>query len=162
MSEIIYRLSTEDDFPEVTALYSKLHAYFRDIGLRLPKPDDVGAAWLDSFRRTLGRYSYLHIAELDGEVVAFILSRIKQVPPFWGGVTVGILSDMWVRTKVRRLGVGKKLSHISLRWLRDQGVHSVEIQVLLNNDASWTLYEKMGFEPEQQQSRLFWEDYIHE
>lgn len=159
MTEIIYRPATEEDFPEIAALYSKLHAYFREIGLRLPKPDDVGDAWLDSFRRTLGRYSDLYVAELDGEVVAFILSRIKQVPPFWGGVTVGILSDMWVRSKVRRLGVGKKLSHIALKWLRDQGVHSVEIQVLLENNASWTLYENMGFEPEQRQSRLLWEDY---
>ncbi|MCH7662811.1 MAG: GNAT family N-acetyltransferase [Chloroflexi bacterium] len=159
MSEVIYRLSTEEDFPEVTALYSKLHAYFREIGLHLPTPDNVGAVWLDSFRRTLGRYSYLHVAELDGELVSFILARIKQVPPFWGGVTVGILSDMWVRSKVRRSGVGKKLSHIALKWLRGQDVHSVEIQVLLKNDASWTLYEKMGFQPEVRQSRLLWEDY---
>ncbi|MEK6256764.1 MAG: GNAT family N-acetyltransferase [Chloroflexota bacterium] len=159
MSDVIYRLGTEEDFPAVSALYVKLHTYFREIGLRLPTPDDVGAAWLDSFRRTLGRYSSLHVAVLDGEVVSFILTRIKQVPPFWGGVTVGILSDMWVRTKARRLGVGRKLSHIGLKWLQDQGVHSVEIQVLLKNNASWGLYEDFGFEPELRQSRLLWEDY---
>ena len=44
-------------------------------------------------------------------------------------------------------------------WLREQGVHSIEIQVLAHNDPSWKLYESMGFQLELRQARLLWDDY---
>lgn len=160
MSDLIYRLGTEDDFEVVAEMYTKLDTFFRDLDLRLPKPDDVGQAWLDSFTRTIGRFSILHIAELEGEVVGFMLSRIKRVPHYWGGVLVGTLSDMWIRKKARRMGIGDRLSRNALEWLRGEGAHSIEIQVLESNVASWKLYENMGFKPELRQARLLWEDYI--
>ncbi len=41
------------------------------------------------FRRTLGRYSVLYVSEVDGEMVGFIVARIKRVPEYLGGVMVG-------------------------------------------------------------------------
>lgn len=162
MSEIIYRLVKEEDYPTIKEMYVKLDAYFRTLNLRLPEPEDVGQVWLDSFVRTLGKFSQVHITEMDGEVVGFMLSRVLRVPPYWGGVMVGTLSDMWIRRKGRRMGVGDKLSRLALEWLREQGVHSIEIQVLEDNLASWKLYENMGFKPELRQARLLWEDYVEE
>ena len=80
MSQITYRVATEDDFPIVKKYYAKLDALFRQLGLILPEPDDVGQAWLDSFQRTLNRFSKLWVAELDGDVVAFLLARVKRTP----------------------------------------------------------------------------------
>ena len=162
MSEITYRLVKEEDYPIIKDMYVKLDAYFRTLNLRLPKPEDVGQVWLDSFVRTLGKFSQVHIAEMEGEVVGFMLSRVLRVPPYWGGGLAGTFSDMWIRKKARRRGVGDKLSRLALEWLRDQGVHSIEIQVMEDNLASWKLYENMGFKPELRQARLLWEDYIEE
>lgn len=157
--EVTYRLGTEEDFPVITSFYEKLDAFFREIDLGLPQPDDVGQAWLDSFSRLYGKFALVHIAEIEGEVVGFMLSRIKRVPPYWGGVMVGTLSDMWIVEKGRRLGIGRKLSELALDWLREQGVHSIEIQVMAQNDPSWNLYESMGFKLELRQARLLWDDY---
>ncbi len=157
--QVDYRLGTEDDFSILKKFYEKLDAYFRELDLGLPHPEDVGQAWLESFSRTYGKFSLVHIAEMDGEVVGFMLSRIKRVPPYWGGVMVGTLSDMWIEEKARRGGVGRKLSELALDWLREQGVHSIEIQVLAHNDPSWNLYESMGFKLELRQARLLWDDY---
>jgi len=156
---VSYRVGTEEDFPLIAGFYEKLDAFFREIDLGLPQPEDVGQAWLDSFARTYGKFSMVHIAELDGEVVGFMLSRVKRVPPYWGGVMVGTLSDMWVEEQGRRYGIGRRLSELALDWLRQQGVHSIEIQVLAHNDPSWNLYESMGFKLELKQARLLWEDY---
>jgi len=158
-TQVTYRVGTEDDYPVIMGFYEKLDAFFREIDLGLPMPEDVGQAWLDSFSRLYGKFSLVHIAEIDGEIVGFMLSRIKRVPPYWGGVMVGTLSDMWIEEKGRRFGIGRKLSELALDWLREQGVHSIEIQVLAQNDPSWKLYESMGFKPELRQARLMWEDY---
>jgi ribosomal protein S18 acetylase RimI-like enzyme len=110
----------------------------------------------------LGRFSNVFIAEMEHEVVGFMLCRIKRVPAYMGGVLVGELSDMWIVAKARRMGIGDKLSRLALDWLREQGAHSVEIQVLKDNEASWKLYDRMGFKLEFRVGRLLWNEYIEE
>ena len=77
-----------------------------------------------------------------------------------GGVLGGELSDMWIEAEARRLGIGDRLSRLALEWLRQQGVHSVEIQVLRDNEASWKLYDRMGFKLESRVGRLLWDEYL--
>ena len=55
--EITYRLTTEDDLPVIKEMYVLLNEFFYTMGYQLPKPDDVGQTYLDSFQRTLGRFS---------------------------------------------------------------------------------------------------------
>lgn len=162
MSEISYRTVEEADFPVIMEMYALLNNYFYKVGYRLPHPEDVGQVWLDSFRRTLGRFSNVFIAEMEGEVVGFMLCRLKRVPAYMGGVLVGELSDMWIDAKARRRGIGDQLSHLAIQWMREQGAHSIEIQVLKDNEASWKLYDRMGFELEYRVGRLLWEDYIED
>ena len=159
MSEISYRLVEERDFPVLVEMYTLLNQYFYQLGYRLPHPQNVGEVWLESFRRTLGRFSNVFIAERDGAVVGFMLCRLKRVPAYMGGVIVGELSDMWIDASARRMGIGDRLSRLAIDWMRQQGAHSIEIQVLRDNEASWKLYERMGFQLEYRVGRLLWEDY---
>jgi ribosomal protein S18 acetylase RimI-like enzyme len=159
MSEVTYRLVQESDFPIVVEMYTLLNEYFYKMGYRLPHPENVGEVWLDSFHRTLGRFSNVFIAEVEGNVVGFMLCRLKRVPAYMGGVLVGELSDMWIDSSARRMGIGDKLSRLAMDWMRQQGAHSIEIQVLRENEASWKLYERMGYQLEFRVGRLLWEDY---
>jgi ribosomal protein S18 acetylase RimI-like enzyme len=159
---VSYRVWKEDDFPILKEMYTQLNSHFYRLGYRLPHPEDVGQVWLDSFRRTLGRFSNVFVAEIDGRVVGFMLCRLKRVPATMGGVLVGELSDMWIAPEARRLGIGDKLSRLALEWMREQGAHSIEIQVLRDNEASWKLYERMGFKLEYRVGRLLWEEYVGE
>ncbi|GAB4523899.1 MAG: hypothetical protein Fur0018_07000 [Anaerolineales bacterium] len=161
-SMLTYRTAVESDFPTLVEMYAQLNTYFYGMGYRLPHPENVGQVWLDTFRRTLGRFSQVFVAEMEGEVVGFMLCRVKRVPAHMGGVLVGELSDMWIVEKARRMGIGDKLSRLALDWLRAQDVHSVEIQVLRDNEASWKLYERMGFQLEFRVGRLLWDEYQNE
>jgi ribosomal protein S18 acetylase RimI-like enzyme len=157
---VTYRLATEADFSIIKEYYSLLNDHFYSLGYRLPHPENVGDVYLESFRRTLGKYSNAWIAEVDGQVVAYILCRIKRVPQYMGGVLVGELSDEWVDASARRLRIGDRLCRIALEWLREQGVHSVEIQVLNSNEASWKMLSRMGFQQEFRVGRLIWDEYL--
>jgi ribosomal protein S18 acetylase RimI-like enzyme len=160
MSSVSYRTASEADFPVLMEFYEKLNTFFYSVGYRLPHPAGIGEVWLDSFRRTLGRFSNVFVAEIDNQVVGFMLCRLKRVPAYMGGVMVGELSDMWIESSARRMGIGDELSRLAIDWMRQQGTHSIEIQVLKDNEASWKLYERMGFQLEFRVGRLLWDDYI--
>jgi len=162
MTAPTYRTVRDDDFPILMEMYSQLNTYFYRMGYRLPHPENVGEVWLDSFQRTLGRFSNVFIAELEDRVVGFMLCRLKRVPAYMGGVLVGELSDMWIDSSARRMGIGDKLSRLAMDWMRQQGAHSIEIQVLKDNEASWKLYERMGFQLEFRVGRLLWDEYVDE
>jgi GNAT superfamily N-acetyltransferase len=154
MTNIVYRPASEADFPRLVAMYEKLNAYFYEVGYLLPHPENVGEAWLESFRRTLGRFSNVFVAEREGRLLGFILCRLKRLPAYMGGLMVGEVSDVWVEAEARRFGVGAALVQAGLGWLRGQGVHSVEVQVLSGNEGSLRFFESLGFKLELRALRL--------
>jgi GNAT superfamily N-acetyltransferase len=156
---VVYREATEADFPAVEAMYAKLDALLRQYTYAFPAVENVGHLWLDMFRRTLGRFSILYVAEVEGEVVGFIVARLKRVPEYLGGVMVGELKDMWVEKPVRRLGIGEKLLRLAIEWCRTQNVYSVEAQILLGNEPIITLVEYLGMKKELYQFRMSWDGY---
>jgi len=161
-NSVIYRDGTEADFQAVTALYEKLDGLLRQHTFTFPKVDNVGELWLDIFRRTLGRFSILYVAEFKGVIVGFIVARVKRVPEYLGSVMVGELKDMWVEPEVRRLGIGEKLLRMAIEWCHQQDVHSLEAQILVGNDPIIRLVESLGMQKELYQMRLAWEDYNNE
>lgn len=158
-TEVIYRQAVESDFDAVAGLYTKLDALLRQHTYSFPRVENVGMLWLDMFRRTLGRFSVLYVAEYEGEVLGFIVARLKRVPEYLGGVMVGELKDMWVEPSVRRLGIGERLLRLAIEWCREQKVYSCEAQILLGNEPIIKLVEYLGMKKELYQLRLSWEDY---
>jgi ribosomal protein S18 acetylase RimI-like enzyme len=158
-NQVTYREVTEADFPAVARLYDKLDNYLRQLEYTLPKVENPGQLYLEAYRRTLGRFSMIYIAEYENQAVGFILARIKQVPAYRGGVMVGELQDIWVEPQVRRLGVARQLTYMEIEWLKSKEVRSVEVQVLVSNEASLNLVKLFGCKPELLQLRLKWEDY---
>ncbi len=159
---VSYREASPDDFPTLVSWYEQLNTYFYKLGYRLPQPENVGQLWLDSFQRTLGRFSNVFLAEMEDKPVGFMLCRIKRLPAYMGGEPVGEISDVWIDAEARRLGIGDGLTRFALNWLREQGTHSVEVQVLKDNDASWKLFESVGFKLEFRVVRLLWDEYVEE
>lgn len=158
LHSLICRPADEADFSQLAAMYEKLNAYFYEVGYLLPHPENVGEAWLESFRRTLGRFSNVFVAEREGLLLGFILCRLKRLPAFMGGVVVGEVSDVWVEAEARRSGVGQALAQTGVEWMRGQGVHSVEVQVLSGNEASLRFFESLGFKLELRALRLLTPD----
>ncbi|NLG71376.1 MAG: GNAT family N-acetyltransferase, partial [Chloroflexi bacterium] len=56
--------------------------------------------------------------------------------------------DIWVDPAARRGNTGERLARLTFEWLQQQGVHSIEAQVLEGNDASKAFFRSLGFFPE--------------
>jgi ribosomal protein S18 acetylase RimI-like enzyme len=156
-SLVSFRPAEAVDFSALAEMYERLNTYYYQVGYRLPRPDNVGQAWLESFQRTLGRFSMVYVAGMGNDLVGFILCRVKRLPQHMGGVMAGEISDIWVEPGYRRERLGEQLVRLGLDWLRQQGVHSVEIQVLRDNENAWRFFQELGFELEFQAARLILE-----
>jgi ribosomal protein S18 acetylase RimI-like enzyme len=154
VANLVFRSANEDDLPTLAEKYNLLNENYYNFGYLLPHPENVGESWVDSFKRTLGRFSQVYVAEKDGQIVGFALCRLKRLPAHMGGVIVGELSDIWVSPEIRRSGIGASLTRLVLDWLRQQGAHSVEVQVLRDNETAWKLFSGMGFNYEYRSARL--------
>lgn len=157
---VVHRTATEADFPAIQEYYDKFDRHMRSLEYTLPGVENVAQAWLDSFRRTLGRFSQIFVVEIDGKVLGFIRCRIKRVPPYMGDVMVGELMEVWVEPAARRAHSGETLTRMCIDWMKEQGVHSVEVQILLDNEPSINMCKGLGMKPELMQLRLTWDNYV--
>jgi L-amino acid N-acyltransferase YncA len=139
------RAATDADLPAVAALWAQLTAFHHSLGLTFPHSADAPEKWLASFQRTLGRFSFLWLAEVDGAPQAFLLARVKQSPAFLGAVQVGEISDLFVADSLRGSGAGKQLVELAMQKFDELNVHSVEVQIQAGNDAGLDFWHKQDF-----------------
>lgn len=145
MSAAAIRVGTEADLPAVAGLWQRLDEYHRGLGLAFPHADGAAEKWTDSFRRTLGRFSFLWLAEQQGKPQAFLLARVKQSPAFLGGVQVGEISDLFVDESLRGSGVASQLVNEAMQKFSELNVHSVEVQIQAGNQAGLDFWLKQEF-----------------
>lgn len=153
MSELSLRAATEQDLPVIASLWGELDRFHRELGLAFPEVEKVEEKWLASFTRTLGRFSFIWLAESDGQIAAFLLARLKQSPAFLGGVQVGEISDLYVDESLRGEGAGAQLVALAMQKFDDLAVHSVEVQILAGNDQGLDFWRKQGFNSDLSQVR---------
>lgn len=146
MSEIVIRPATPEDLPAVGAAWLQLQEFHLSLGLAFELPGDAIEKWLASFQRSLGRFSFVWVAETAGHIEAFLLARIKQSPAFLGGAQVGEISDLYVGEALRGSGVGTKLVEAAMHKFGELQVQSVEVQIQAGNDAGLAFWYKQGFD----------------
>jgi ribosomal protein S18 acetylase RimI-like enzyme len=89
----------------------------------------------------------VYVAESNGEVVAYILSIIKNYPPAFEIKKFGLITDLAVASGSRRSGIGVHLFEMAKDWFVKKGMNRIEIGVAVTNEISTSFWEKIGFKP---------------
>lgn len=142
---VTIRQAGVEDLPAAAALWQQLDAYHRSLGLAFPHVDNAPQFWAESFQRTLGRFSFLWLAEESGSPVGFLMARVKQSPAHLGGQQIGEISDLYVNESARGGGLAGQLVQAAMQKFAELAVHSVEVQVQAGNDGGLDFWHKHGF-----------------
>lgn len=146
MQPVIVRSGTETDLRAAGLLWGKLSSYHESLGMHFPADDSSIDKWIDSFSRTLGRFSFLWVAERDHQISAFLLARLKSTPAYLGGLMVGEISDLYVSEELRGQGTGRQLVAEAMQLFKIQKVHSVEVQIMAQNKSGLAFWNSLGFQ----------------
>lgn len=147
--DVTIREATVEDLSAAAVLWKKMDDFHRSLGFTFPQAEDAAEKWADGYRRTLGRFSFIWLAEFDGKIEGFLSGWVKQAPIHLGAVRVGELNDMFVTEAVRRMGVATRLAQTAEEKFKKLGVHSVEIRILIANTVSQDLWlNKLGYKPD--------------
>ncbi len=141
------------DLPAISQLWLHYIEFHRQVGLAFAIDENSASAWAAGFERTLGRFSFIWLAEKDGVLVGFLAGRIKRIPSYLGGVSVGEIADLWVEEEARGRGTASGLCALALEKMRELKVHSVEVQVLSENTHAQAFWLSRGFTTELVQFR---------
>lgn len=140
-------------FKSVQALFSDMYSYMEANGLNIGLAEDGATSWLSGVKQGLGRFGTLCIASSGEEIIGFAHGSIGLTPDYLGNKKVGVITHIFVDGEYRGKGVGEKLVKQLEVWFRAREVHSVELQVLADNKAGISFWEKLGYPAELYQHR---------
>lgn len=145
MSEVRIRVAESRDLPRVAVMWSALVASEQALGATLRMNEDSPKQWLASFERHLGRFAFLWVAEQEGEVLGYLLARLRPVPAYVGGDLVGEISSIFVDETIRRRGSGQHLVRTAIDALVNAGARAIEVEAHECNPDARAFWEAQGF-----------------
>lgn len=70
------------------------------------------------------------------------------MPPYFGGIPVGFISEVYVDSEHRGAGAGTQLMKAATGWFHAQGIVRLELQVLMRNESARRVYRNLGWTEE--------------
>ena len=147
-AKVTIREARKDEVPEIIRLAEK------------ELPDELNEeerSQLEEVRKALAlrlhellthRGNEFYVAEVEGSpgMAGYVWFGISQRP--FSGLKVGWIFDVQVLPAHRGKGIGEALMRHALEVSRKRGFGETGLMVRANNRTAFSLYEKLGFQPE--------------
>ncbi len=119
--------------------HSKLHFIFKTA------PDFKEIAIIDIKNQIKKNDVAFFIASQENELVGYTIAGLSARMPVFEKTKKGYIGDIFVYNKVRNQGVGTKLITASKKWLKENGLDYIDLQVTKANTSGIKFREKHGF-----------------
>ena len=88
--------------------------------------------------------STVFIAE-DKKPIGIIIATFFQPLRISKFARKGYVSNLYVKKNYRNRGIGKKLLHTSLKWLKENNIKYISLEIHLDNKKALKFYRDLGF-----------------
>ena len=151
----IREITDRDDpaMKSVEKLFIEMYDFMKQHGLILDLATDGSHKWIETVKKSLGRFGVLFICTLNEEDIGFAHGSIRLTPDYLGNRKTGVITHIHLVDKFRGQGAGIALVKSLEQWFSDQKVHSVELQVLSENHPAIGFWKKLGYQNELVQYR---------
>jgi ribosomal protein S18 acetylase RimI-like enzyme len=147
-TDAIIRRATEHDLPalgKLGALLLRTHYAFDERRFMAPGDDpENGYAWFLGTQLEESDVA-VFVAEQRGVVLGYLYAAIE--PQSWKELReeAGVIHDVVVDARARRMGVATRLIEAAVEWLASRGMPRVVLSTAEQNRGAQRLFERMGF-----------------
>ena len=146
--EIIVRSAVADDIPTVVSLTEESGRYHADIDARFQHELVEHASNLRE-EYLLGQLQeenfFIGVALKSNEIVGYITAEISVGPPVLANRTKGSIENLFVKSDVRRQGIGSRLYILALEWMKKQSITKVHLSVASRNQPAIIFWKRQGY-----------------
>lgn len=143
------RDATRADLDAIVDRWIELMEAHAELHPELYRPAEHGRGTYRSYLRERigGKRSAVLVAEVEGEVVGYVLGGAGLRAPFFEVREVGMVYDIAVSPGSRRQGVAQALVDTLLERFRGWGLEHVQVSFSPHNPAASKFWPAQGFEP---------------
>ncbi|MDR1796038.1 MAG: GNAT family N-acetyltransferase [Clostridiales Family XIII bacterium] len=133
-SDVLVRMATSDDIPELLRLYKQLQ----------PQNEFELNSAEAAFRKAATQGVTYFVAEIGGILVA--TCYIAIIPNItWNCASIGFIENCVVDTDFRRRGVGRRLINVVIEFAKARGCYKATLQSGNGRTEAHHFYESCGF-----------------
>jgi len=143
------RPAAPEDLEGLLVLYRDYHQGLLPCGMNYDVNEEALPKVLES--RIRSRLILTAVAEgEDGALLGFVFCSILRLSGEYlcrGESSVGYLNDLYVAPSARGQGLARRLTAYAEGWLRENGITTMELQVLGKNESARAFWQQQGMEP---------------
>lgn len=137
---------TIDDFDKVLEIKLESKEEERKFNPALRPVKKVIRYYKEYLRNDLSnKWRAVFIAVVDKKVVGIIVGKIYRTLKVAGYERRGYMSNLYVKPRYRRRGIGKKLVEKTIDWLKSKDAKAITLEIHNENKVTINLYHKLGF-----------------
>ncbi len=126
------RFLEEKDIPELANLYLKLRRHTMNV-------EGTQDMMINYINQRSGKNNYfIYVATVNNNIVGTVAFEIKTKKS-------AAISDAYVELEYRRQGILKKLEQSVIKYLKAQGVETVDLVVRVNNEEGKATWSSLGY-----------------
>ena len=144
-ADLAVRRAAARELDRVAALWTLLLAHHAGEPGLAPARAPEGALRAHLAEIAASRDALLVVADRAGALDGFAVARIVRRPGLFAETKRGEIEALFVRTEVRRGGVGRALADETLRWLAERRLGRAALTVAAGNAEGQRFWRALGF-----------------
>ena len=144
-SEAAVRRAQSRDMASITELWRRLADEMAELEERVavrPEAEILWAKWAGA--RLRDEYSCILVAEVEGEVVGYLLGYVDEAQPIYQRRRHALISDLYIDPDHRHEGLATKLVEEAFSFFRGKEIDHARVNVLKANAPARAFWEKRG------------------
>jgi GNAT superfamily N-acetyltransferase len=145
-SRVTVRKGANSDIPRVIELWREFITFHADRDPVLTPSSDAAKhfnSWVQ--KHLVHKDKKLFVALSDEEPIGFCLAQVTERSAVFKSRRIGVISDLAVTAPWRRQGVGSLLLKAALKWLHDQSLGQIDVNISVHNEVALSFWQKYGF-----------------
>ena len=154
-SEITIREAVAGDVDALVRLHALFMDHHADRDPRFKVRPGASGAWRERLAAAVDDPETLvPVAVVGSDCVGCAFTLIRPGAMDFGPERIGYLCDVFVEPEFRRRGLARRFLDLSVDWLRERDIHTVEASWAIGSREARSTWPRLGFVPMSTSGRL--------